>query len=46
MFRCKVGDAPELQKFFFCESVPDPEAYLEKPVTPERLVATIEKILG
>jgi len=28
------------------ESVPDPEAYLEKPVTPEHLVATIEKILG
>ncbi|MCK4785740.1 MAG: response regulator [Desulfobacteraceae bacterium] len=27
------------------ESVPDPEAYLEKPVTPEHLVATIEKIL-
>ncbi len=28
------------------ESVPEPDAYLEKPVTPERLVATIKKILG
>lgn len=28
------------------ESVPDPDAYLEKPVTPERLEATIKKILG
>jgi len=28
------------------KSVPDPDAYLEKPVTPERLEATIKKILG
>jgi len=28
------------------ERVPDPEAYIEKPVTPEHLVATIKKILG
>jgi len=28
------------------ESVPDPDAYLEKPVTPEHLAATIKKILG
>jgi twitching motility two-component system response regulator PilH len=28
------------------ESVPDPDAYLEKPVTPERLGATIKKVLG
>ena len=28
------------------ESVPDPDAYLEKPVVPERLVATVRKILG
>jgi twitching motility two-component system response regulator PilH len=28
------------------ESVPEPDAYLEKPVTPERLEATIKKILG
>ena len=28
------------------ESVPDPDAYLEKPVRPERLAATIKKILG
>jgi two-component system phosphate regulon response regulator PhoB len=28
------------------ESVPEPEAYLEKPVTPKRLEATINKILG
>ena len=28
------------------ESVPDPDAYLEKPVTPQRLAATVKKILG
>ncbi|MDY6989758.1 MAG: response regulator [Thermodesulfobacteriota bacterium] len=28
------------------ESVPDPDAYLEKPVTPERLAAAVKKILG
>lgn len=28
------------------ESVPDPDAYLEKPVTPERLGATIKQIIG
>ena len=28
------------------ESVPDPEAYLEKPVTADRLAATIKKVLG
>ena len=28
------------------ESVPDPDAYLEKPVTPERLEDTIKKVLG
>jgi len=28
------------------ESVPDPDAYLEKPVTPEHLAATIKKVLG
>ena len=28
------------------ESVPDPDAYLEKPVTPERLAATVKKTLG
>ena len=28
------------------ESVPDPDAYLEKPVTPERLVATVKEFLG
>jgi twitching motility two-component system response regulator PilH len=28
------------------ESVPEPDAYLEKPVTPERLEATIRQILG
>ncbi len=28
------------------ESVPEPDAYLEKPVTPERLGATIKKVLG
>jgi len=27
------------------ESVPDPEAYLEKPVTPGRLADTVKKIL-
>jgi len=28
------------------EGVPDPDAYLEKPVTPERLAAAVKKILG
>jgi twitching motility two-component system response regulator PilH len=28
------------------ESVPEPDAYLEKPVTPGHLAATIKKILG
>ncbi len=28
------------------ESVPDPEAYIEKPVTPSRLAATVERLLG
>jgi len=28
------------------ESVPDPDAYLEKPVTAERLAAAVKKILG
>ena len=28
------------------ERVPDPDAYLEKPVTPERLAAAVKKILG
>ena len=28
------------------ESIPDPDAYLEKPVTPGHLAATIKKILG
>jgi twitching motility two-component system response regulator PilH len=28
------------------EPVPDPDAYLEKPVTPERLAATVKKLLG
>jgi twitching motility two-component system response regulator PilH len=28
------------------ESVPDPDAYIEKPVTPGRLEATIKKVLG
>lgn len=28
------------------ESVPDPDAYLEKPVTPERLAATVKELLG
>jgi twitching motility two-component system response regulator PilH len=28
------------------ESVPDPDAYLEKPVTPGGLEATIKKIIG
>ena len=28
------------------ETVPDPDAYLEKPVTPERLASTIRKVLG
>jgi two-component system phosphate regulon response regulator PhoB len=28
------------------ESIPDPDAYLEKPVTPERLAATVKQILG
>lgn len=28
------------------ESVPEPDAYLEKPVTPGRLEATIKKLLG
>lgn len=28
------------------ESVPDPDAYLEKPVTPERLEATVKQIIG
>ena len=28
------------------ETVPDPEAYLEKPVTAERLEAAIKEILG
>ncbi|MBW2565381.1 MAG: response regulator [Deltaproteobacteria bacterium] len=28
------------------ESVPHPDAYLEKPVTPERLEDTIKKVLG
>ena len=28
------------------ESVPDPDAYLEKPVTPGHLEATIKKIIG
>ena len=28
------------------ESVPDPDAYLEKPVTPERLGATIKQLIG
>ncbi len=27
-------------------SVPDPDAYLEKPVTPERLAATLKELLG
>jgi len=28
------------------EGVPHPDAYLEKPVTPERLEDTIKKVLG
>jgi two-component system phosphate regulon response regulator PhoB len=28
------------------EGVPGPDAYLEKPVTPERLAATVRKVLG
>lgn len=28
------------------ESLPEPDAYLEKPVPPERLAAAIDKILG
>ncbi len=28
------------------ESVPDPEAYIEKPAPPERLLAAVKKILG
>jgi len=28
------------------ERVPDPDAYLEKPVTPERLAAAVRRILG
>jgi len=28
------------------ESVPEPDAYIEKPVTPERLEDTIKKVLG
>jgi twitching motility two-component system response regulator PilH len=28
------------------ESVPDPDGYLEKPVTPERLVETVRDVLG
>jgi twitching motility two-component system response regulator PilH len=28
------------------EAVPDPDAYLEKPVTPERLVMTVRNVLG
>ncbi|MDY6950191.1 MAG: response regulator [Thermodesulfobacteriota bacterium] len=28
------------------ESVPNPDAYLEKPVTPERLAAAVRSILG
>ena len=28
------------------ERVPNPDAYLEKPVTPERLAAAVKKILG
>ena len=27
-------------------SVPDPDAYLEKPVTPERLAATLKELLA
>ena len=27
-------------------SVPDPDAYLEKPVTPDRLAATLKELLG
>lgn len=27
------------------ESIPDPDAYLEKPVTPERLAATVKELL-
>jgi twitching motility two-component system response regulator PilH len=28
------------------ESVPDPEAYLEKPVTPKRLAETVKRVLS
>lgn len=28
------------------EGVPDPDAYLEKPVSAERLAATVKKLLG
>ena len=28
------------------ESVPEPEAYIEKPVTPDRLANTIKKVLN
>jgi twitching motility two-component system response regulator PilH len=28
------------------QSVPDPEAYMEKPVTPERLADTLKRVLG
>ncbi|MBN1843330.1 MAG: response regulator [Deltaproteobacteria bacterium] len=38
--------AQAAQAEFMGESVPDPDAYLEKPVTPDRLAATVKKILG
>jgi twitching motility two-component system response regulator PilH len=37
--------AQAAQAEFKGESVPDPDAYLEKPVTPKRLAATVKEIL-
>jgi len=38
--------AQAAQAEFKGESVSEPDAYLEKPVTPKRLAATVKKVLG